>query len=156
MIFFYKSFILISLVGMLSSNTSFTIQKEKIHKIEYRQHSGGKGGGFTYIEINKDSIFFLQGATLKKTDTLIKKTPLILWQQLSEVSIKEFETIESRKRTAPADGTDTTISINTNIKGYSFVNGKYSNSDKISAFVKVVENEINNIRTKIHQSKQLQ
>ncbi|HLV51869.1 MAG TPA: hypothetical protein VKY44_07940 [Flavobacterium sp.] len=154
MISFYKSFILISLVGILSSN--ITIQKEKIHKIEYRQHSGGKGGGFTYLEINKDSIYFLQGATRQKTDTIIKKTPLILWQKLSKVSIKEFETIESGMRTAPADGTDTTISINTNIKNYSFVNGKYNNSDKISDFVKVVENEISNIRTEIYQSKQNQ
>ena len=50
MISFYKSFISISLVGILSSNNSFTIQKEKIHKIEYRQCSGGKGGDFSYLE----------------------------------------------------------------------------------------------------------
>ena len=156
MISFYKSFVLISLVGVISSNSDATIQKEKIQKIEYREHSGGKGGGFTYLEINKDTIFFLQGATLQKTDTIIKKTPLILWQKLSEVSIKEFETIESGERTAYHDGTDTTISIDTNFKGYSFVNGKYNNSDKISVFVKVVENEISNIRTEIYQSKQLQ
>ena len=156
MISFYKSFISISLVGILSSNNSFTIQKEKIHKIEYRQRSGGKGGDFSYLEINKDSIYFLSGSRISKTDTIRKRTPLILWQKILNVSIEDFKKVNSGKRTAHHDGTDTEISLYTNLKKHSFVNGEYESMHNVSAFTKVLEDEISNIRTEIYQSKQIQ
>lgn len=103
--------------------------EDRILKISYSRY-GGKAQIVTDLEITKDSIFYRNGRI--ETRKLVKeKTSKELWDRLCQVSLTEFDEIESTRSLTPVDGKDELVSITTNKKVHSFLNGKMVNSAEI-------------------------
>jgi hypothetical protein len=140
-----KSFLLISLIALIPFILSLVGKNsESIIHISYTSYSGDKGGNFFDLQINQDSTALITGDRwLRKTyKTLTKKS---VWEILTKLNLKEFNKIHSSVSTTRHDGTDTCISIYTNIQFYSVLNGNIRDSKEIHLFVNSLDTEIGRI-----------
>lgn len=99
-----------------------------VTKIVYDK-TGGRGGNTEHLVITRSLMTFIEGHGGKER-TVSEKTNPATWRKLvNSISIPNFNKIKSNPGHSLYDGIDITISVTSNLKEYSIVNG---NEDSIN------------------------
>ena len=136
-----------TLVPLLSNNLTTATP---ICKISYSA-TGGRSGNYENLEICPDSLYYLQ-AHRGVEKTIREKTGNTFWNDLTaKVKLKDFKRIKSNPGHALYDGIDITIAIANAKEKHSVVNGNEDtlNYQKIRPFTDLLENKLEELRTKI-------
>ena len=135
-----SSKILIFLFVRCSSNA------QTINRISYNS-VGGEQGGYTNVELTKDSINGMIGSPNEKI-IIKEKIQKTLWGSLTKsTTLDDFKEIKSGKSVTHIDGIDVSVKIETNEYSYSFLNGNIDEvqNKKVFHFMEILENELRNI-----------
>lgn len=135
-----SSKILIFLFVRCSSNA------QTINRISYNS-VGGEQGGYTNVELTKDSINGMIGSPNEKI-IIKEKIQKTLWDSLTKsTTLDDFKEIKSGKSVTHIDGIDVSVKIETNEYSYSFLNGNIDEvqNKKVFHFMEILENELRNI-----------
>lgn len=136
---FFIFLILFLFVGC-SSNS------QAINKISYNS-VGGEAGGYTNVELTKDSINGTIGSPNEKIiiKEKIKKT---LWDSLTgRTSLNDFKKIKSGRSHTYIDDIDVSVKIETGEESYTLLNGDINEiqNKKVFRFMEILEKELRSI-----------
>jgi hypothetical protein len=122
-----------------------------ISKVSYRS-SGGRSGNYERLDISADSTIYIQAR--RGTEKEIKeRTSKRDWNGLTNsINVKDFGRIKSNPGHALYDGIDITITLETEGKNYSIVNGNEDtvNYKRIRPFTNLLEKRLAGLRKKIN------
>lgn len=119
---------------------------QTINRISYNS-VGGEQGGYTNVELTKDSINGMIGSPNEKI-IIKEKIQKTLWDSLTKsTTLDDFKEIKSGKSVTHIDGIDVSVKIETNEYSYSFLNGNIDEvqNKKVFHFMEILENELRNI-----------
>lgn len=123
-----------------------SFDSQSINSISYHS-GGGEMGGYTKIEISKDSI---NGMFINPNKKIIikEKTRKTLWDSLTNsATLNDFKQIKSGESVVHIDGIDISVKIETALESYVLLNGNIDEvqNKKVYHFMEILEHELRNI-----------
>lgn len=138
-----KSIFIILIIFLFISCSS---NSQAINRISYNS-VGGEEGGYTNVELSKDSINGTIGSPYEKI-IIKEKIQRALWDSLTKsLSLDDFKKIKSGKSVTYIDDIDVSVKIETDEDSYSFLNGNIDEiqNKKVFHFMEILENELRSI-----------